>query len=443
MDADRHHQGKRSGTSPRGQQETTLAANAASLYLAHFLGLLAPLITVPYLARVLRPEGWGLVVFAQSFGAWLYLFLEYGFDLSGTRAVARVRNDPTGLSRVTAGVQSAKLLLFLCLSPLILMAAFLAPLFRQHPEYLLWAWLFAAARGLFPNWFFFGQERMKAPAFAEAGAKVLAAAGVFVFVRCPEDGWRVLALQAVAMATAVFWLTVQMHREMPLRWSGITLALRTLRHSVGVFIFRSSTGFYVQGSAFLLGLLTTPVAVAFFGGADRIVRAVVALLQPLSQAFFPRISRLMVKDRKEAGRVLRLSLLAIGGLGLTMGTVTFVLAPFLVRVLLGPGYEQAVPILRLLASLPAIIGVGTVFGIQWALPAGFDRPFYLLVLFAGALNLVLAVLLVPSLNAMGMAVSVVSAEFLVAAGLVVVFRINGGKLWPLSPGQVRRAGQGP
>ena len=64
-----------------------MAANATALYAAHIAGLVVPLLTIPYLARVLRPTGWGLVVFAQSFGAWLALVMEYGFDLSGTRAV--------------------------------------------------------------------------------------------------------------------------------------------------------------------------------------------------------------------------------------------------------------------------------------------------------------------------------------------------------------------
>ena len=62
-----------------------MARDAAVLYVAHALALLVPLATIPYLARVLGPHAWGLVVFSQSLGAWLALVIEYGFDLSGTR----------------------------------------------------------------------------------------------------------------------------------------------------------------------------------------------------------------------------------------------------------------------------------------------------------------------------------------------------------------------
>ena len=204
-----------------------------------------------------------------------------------------------------------------------------------------------------------------------------------------------------------------------------------LKKSAGIFVFRGSSGLYMQANAFVLGLITSPAVVGLFGGAEKIVRAGISLLQPLSQAFFPRVSHSAVKDLEEAGRLLGLSLVWIGGLSLIMGATSFLASPILVNSLLGPGYESAVPILQALSVLVPIIGVGTVFGIQWALPLGFELPFSALVLLAGALNLVLAFLLVPRFGGMGMASSVVTAEALVAGGLVVLFLRRGGSFWPL------------
>lgn len=408
-----------------------LAENATTLYVAHFVGLVVPLVTIPYLARVLRPESFGLVVFAQSFGMWLVLVLEYGFDLSGTRSVARVLADGGELDDVVAGVQSAKILVFLLSIPLVVGALWLVPLFSENPEYLLWAWLFAGARGFLPNWFFFGQERMAPPAFLEAGGRVLAAAGIFLLVHEPRDGWRVLALQAVGMGGAVAWLTFLMHREVPFPRLRVTRALRTLREAFGIFVFRSSSGLYMQANPFILGLLAPTQVVAFFGGAEKIVRAAVALIQPLSQTFFPRLSHLVTKDTRKAGGIFRVTVFSIVGLGLIMGLTTFVAAPVLVKLLLGPGYEEAVPVLRILAVLPPVIGVGTAFGIQWALPVGLERPFYSLVIAAGVVNVGLAVLLVPGFGGEGMALAVLAAEVLVAAGLLSLFRLKGGSFRPL------------
>ena len=413
-----------------------LAGDAVALSAAHVLGLVVPFLTIPYLARILRPEGFGLLLFAQSFGLWLVLVIEFGFDLSGTRIVSRIRGNPTRLAEVVLGVQSAKMLALLLTIPFAVAAFIAVPLFRDNPIYLLWGFLFAGARGLSPNWYFFGQERMIAPAFLEAGGKVVAAIGVFLLVKIPEDGWRVLALQALGMGAAVAYMTRWMYSEVSWVRPSLRAGFHMLKKSAGIFVFRGSSGLYMQANAFVLGLLTNPAVVGLFGGAERIIRAGISMLQPLSQAFFPRVSHSVVKDLEEAGRLLWLSLVWIGGLSLIMGATSFLAAPILVNILLGPGYESAVPILRALSVLVPIIGVGTVFGIQWALPWGFELPFSGLVVLAGALNLVLAFLLVPQFGGMGMAWSVVAAEALVACGLVVLFLRKGGSLWPFQMASV-------
>lgn len=417
---------------------SVLAGNVAALYGAHLVGMAVPILTIPYLARVLRPEGWGVVVFAQSFAAWLILVLEFGFDLSGTRAVARVRAADDERTRVVAGIQGAKALVLVIASAGTGALFFLVPLFRGYPSILFWAWAYAVLRGLSPFWYFLGQERMRTPAVLDAVTKVLAAAGIFVWVHSPADGWRVLALQAGGAGVSLAIMTTWLYREVTPLIPSLALTSATLKDAVGVFIFRASSGLYIQANAFVLGLMTTPQVVAFFGGAEKIVRAAINLLHPLSQALFPRLSLLVVADPIAARRVFRWCLAGMLALGLAMGVTAFWAAGPLVALFLGPGYEAAVPVLRILAVLPPVVAVGTVFGIHWALPMGFDRPFYRLVLAGGALNLTLAVVLAPRFGAPGMAFSVVAADVLVSAGLLLLFWSQKDKRSPLRSGQLER-----
>jgi len=420
-----------SGSILRRGIRSKLAGDTLTLSTAHLVGLLTPFITVPYLARVLRPEGFGILIFAQSFGLWLVLVVEFGFDLSGTRVVSRIRQDSHSLAKTVLGIQSAKIIVLFLVIPLVITAFFTVPLFAENPAYLIWGFLYAGSRGLSPNWYFLGQERMAVPAFLEASGKVLATLGVFLLVHSPEDGWRVLALQAFGLGSATFCMTLWMHSEVPWARPSLMAGFRTLKESTGIFVFRGASGLYMQANAFILGLLVAPSVVGFFGGAERIVRAAISLLQPLSQAFFPRVSHSVLKDTTEAGRLLQLSFFWIGGLGVVMGLTSFLAAPVLVNLLLGPGYDTAIPILQVLSVLAPIIGVGTVFGIQWALPMGLEFQFSVLVLFAGVLNILLALILVPSLEGMGMAGSVVIAEALVVVGLILLFKRKGGRFWPL------------
>jgi PST family polysaccharide transporter len=426
---------------------SVVAQNTLALYAIQIAGFALPLITIPYLARTLRPEGWGLVVFVQSFAAWLALVLEYGFNLSATRWIARDRDNRGYVASVVAGVLGAKCILALLIVVVAGFAAWVVPAFRLHPWLVFWAAAIALVQGFSPFWYFLGTERMRGPAALEVVARVAATAGIFLWVRDPEDGWIVLALQAV---TGLFWVgaaTYWLYREVPFVRIGFRDARSTLRAAVGLFLFRSASGVYTLANSFILGLFAGPGIVGIYGGADKIVRVVVSLLHPVSQALYPRMSQLAVIDRERAGSLARVSLVAVGGAGLMLGAVTAVVAPFLVRVLLGAGYESVVPVLRVLAFLPPVIALGTVLGIQWALPLGLDRPFYALVMGAGVLNVLLAMILVPSYGALGMAGAVVTTESFVVVGLLWVSwrhqsggHQSGGGLWGSRAVEIARRG---
>src|SRR6478672_7957938 len=114
----------------------SLIQNTSALFGAQALALLVPLLTVPYLARTLRPEGWASVLVAQALGNWLILLIEYAFDLSGTREVARARTAPETMSHVVAGVQGAKLALVPLAALLVLVVLWTYPALRGQGRLL-------------------------------------------------------------------------------------------------------------------------------------------------------------------------------------------------------------------------------------------------------------------------------------------------------------------
>jgi PST family polysaccharide transporter len=402
-------------------QRHTLARNLGALFGGHAVGLVVPLLVVPYLARVLRPEGWAPVLVAQALAAWLILLMEFGFDLSATRAVAQTRATPESLPNVVLGVQSAKLFLVPVTCAACALAILALPTLRAEPWLLGSTLSYALLRGLNPFWYFQGQERLRRAAVVEATTKALAALACFLVVRAPADGWRVVALQAVFSGISLAILTMWMMREVPMRRPSIPLARGALSDSVRLFAFRASAGLYTQANALILTTLASATTVAYFGGAERVVRAAVNLLQPLTQALFPRLSFLTAADPSAAQRAVVRSLAGIGSFAGVLALATAFGAPLLVRVLLGPGYDAAIPVLRALSPLPLLVGVGTVLGLYWAIPFGFERAFLAIVLAAGLANLALALLLAPRFGALGMAAAVVLSEGLVATALAVLY----------------------
>jgi PST family polysaccharide transporter len=408
----------------------SLFHNMLSLYGVQIASYFIPLITVPYLARVLGAGGWGLVAFAQAFGFYLALLGQYGFDLSATREVARYRNDREKLTEILAGVQGAKLLLAIGCLFVAALASLSVRVFREHPA-LLWAGMFWTIPQVFSMmWFFQGFERMRLVAALDIAGKALATVLIFVVIRRPDDGWKVLAVQGLGFFFSLAIGLWCVYRDFPFRmptWVGVREALRM---GWSMFLFRSSMSLYTTGNAFILGLFVSPQLVGYYAGAEKISKALLGLLNPVSLTLYPRLSHLVHQSRERAARLARIGVMVMGGGGVLMGGVIFLGAPLLVHLVLGRNFEAAVPVLRILALLAPLISLSNVFGIQWMLPLGMDRAFNTIILLAGVINVILAVILAPVYSDIGMAWAVVSAEAFVTGGIYLLLRWQ--KLDPMS-----------
>ncbi len=124
-------------------------------------------------------------------------------------------------------------------------------------------------------------------------------------------------------------------------------------------------------------------------------------ISPITQTFYPRIAHLMSNDKAQAMRTGRFSVWLTVGTGVAAGVVLFASAPWLVRLLLGRGFENSIPVLRLFSLLPALIAGSNVLGIQWMFSLRLDKEVNVIITSAGALNLVLALLLTPRYHQMG------------------------------------------
>jgi len=410
-----------------------LARNVASLYGVQFANYLLPLATIPYLTRVLGPGTWGLVAFAQAFGAYASVGIEYGFSLSATREVAKNRDSRSELANLLAGVMGAKLLLAAGAVALALLIEPWVPLFREHPIFLWAAVFWAVAQSFSMLWYYQGLERMRLIAVLDVIGKALATAGIFILVRHPFDGWKVLGLQGAGSLLSVATATAIVYREIPIRLPRWSLVRHTLRMGWSMFLYQSSMNLYGAGNSFILGLFASPEAVGFYAAAEKIARALMGLLVPIHQSLYPRLSRLVEHDRPVANRLAKFSMFVMSSTGTLLSLAAFLGAPWIVPIVLGKSFVASVPVLRIMAPLPLLDAVGTMLGILWMLPLGLDRQFNKVVLAAGALNLALAVVLAPRFAQVGMASAVVITEVFVV--LTLYFTLHRQGLNPLVAGQ--------
>ena len=185
-----------------------------------------------------------------------------------------------------------------------------------------------------------------------------------------------------------------------------------------MFVFRSGESLYGVQNAFILGLFASPVHVGYFASAEKISKAMFGLLNPIREALYPRLSNMAHRSPGEAAKLARIGVAIMVTGGFVLAAALFAGAPLFIRLLMGEAFAPAVTVLRILSILPILLSITHSAGLQWLIPLGLDGAVNRIILQAGALNILLAVVLAPRFTQNGMACGVVCAEAFVCFSLV-------------------------
>ncbi|MBD3824249.1 MAG: flippase [Epsilonproteobacteria bacterium] len=404
-----------------------LLANIFSLSTLQIFNYILPLITLPYLVRVLGVEQFGLLAFAMSLVLYFGVLMDYGFNLSAARSVSLHRDEREKLCEILGAVYTSKLILML-LGFMIFGALLLAvERFWEYRFIYLASFAVVAAQTLFPVWFFQGIERLKFVTLISVGSKTLFTCLLFVLVQTPADAIWVPLLNAFGFALCAAVSLYIITRKMGIALRPVSLqTLKThLQDSHAIFVSNVAISLYTVSTTFILGLFTNNTVVGYYAAADRIIQAFKSLLMPLSQSIYPHISHKLKSSQEEALHFIRKSAkyltLALGGLSLFIS----IAAPWLVRILLGDGYEASVILVQIMSPLPLIIGLSNLFGIQTMVNFGKKEAFKKILWSAAMIGIALSFILVPLFAEIGSAIGVLITEIFVTLMMFLYLQKNG------------------
>jgi PST family polysaccharide transporter len=400
----------------------TWIKTALALYVVQFSNYALQLATIPLLARRLGPDGWGSLAVAQAFALYLSLLIGYGFDFSGSREIAICPDCTQRHAELFAGISCAKIMLAILGSLMGIAVYSWVPTLAHQPVLVASAVAWGVTVGLTPNWYFLGKERMRLVATLDAVGKAITSVAIFFFVRSRHDGWKMLAVQSVCCGVGILITSRQVYRELPFcfpRWEFVKQALQM---GWMMFIYRTSGTLNAVGNAMVLSFFALPAQVGYYSAGEKIYKAFVFALWPLTQALYPRLSRLYQDDGPGAARLLRLSFFITVGLGLSFGAIAMLFAPVLIRLLMGPGFQPAIPILRIFAILLPLTCINFILGIQCMVPVGLDRAYSVVTVLGSVVNLGLALLLGPHFGYFGMAWALVGGEAFAVLGFYICLR---------------------
>lgn len=344
-----------------------LLKNTLMLYLLTFSGYLFSFLTVPYQTRILGPEIYGALGFAQACSVYAQLFLDFGFLLSATEDAANHREEPEVLSGILSAVLGGKLLLGAAGLAVMTMLCAAVPVFRE--DWLLHElfYLSAFSNALLPDFLYRGLEKMDAIAYRTVAVKLFFTAAVFVFLRSEADYYAVPILNALGGAGACAWAYADVRKRLGVklvraRGRDVYLALR---RSAPFFLSRIATTVYGAANTVILGLIA-PMGgtLGYYTSAEKLMTTARSAVSPIADSLYPY----MVKNRDFA--LVKKLLLILMPLIIAGCTLVGIFAEPFCAVLFGEEFRESGALLRLLLPVVAVSLPTYVFGFPVLSPMG-------------------------------------------------------------------------
>ncbi|WP_427113980.1 oligosaccharide flippase family protein [Megasphaera sueciensis] len=372
--------------------------------------LILPIITIPYLSRVIGAEGLGKYAFALSVVTYFTMIAFLGMNNYGQRTIAYVRNqDIYTLSATFWGLFIVKLVL-----STIVLFMYLVFIFFCFSNIFLYVILAMEIVTVSCNvdWFFQGIENFRVLAVRNIFIRTLATISIFLFVKTSND----FVIYVLCMTFADFLSTASM---LPLLTTYICkvhfIDIHCWKHVVGsfrLFIPQIAMTIYLVMDKTILGVLSnSPMEVGFYDQAHKLVLVLLTIVTSLGTVMSPQISFLYANKNYEGIlRNLRYSFHIVGCLAIPMIFGIFLVANIFVPFFFGNGFDQVIPLLKIFSFLLLAIGLSNILGSQYLIPIGREHLLTISVTIGAIINVFFNIVLIPAYASLGSTIASVIAE---------------------------------
>lgn len=344
-----------------------LMSNILSLGLFQVVGYVFPLITMPYLARVLGVNNIGKIAFASAVVVFFQTLVDYGFNFTATRDIAIQRDDNKKLSNIYSSVMCCKLLLLIVSAVILLLLIFFIPTIREEWKLFLATFLMLPGYAMFPEWLFQGLEQMKYITILNIVSKIFFTIAVFVFIDSEDD----YVLQALLtslgfiLSGIIAMYIIQYKMKVNLYWVSMKQTIATLKGSTDVFLNQLAPNLYNSFSVMLLGFFCGSKANGLFEAGNKLISIADRLLNVIARAFFPYLSRNISKYNIYVK--LHFSLICFTSI------ILFIFAESFIRIMYSEDFIDAVWVLRILSISMIFLGLSHIYGVNYLVIKGKDR----------------------------------------------------------------------
>lgn len=383
--------------------------------------MLAPLLTTPYVSRVLGPHESGINSYTNSWVTVFYLIGQMGITLYGNRQVAYYRDNKYERSRTFWGIETLQLLTITLVLIAYLFAVFLFSTTFQKFYLLQTFWIIAA--GVDVSWYFMGMEDFKKTVTRNTIVKLISIALIFSLVKTSDDLWKYILLLGLAQLGGNITLWPYLKKSIqwvtPKEWK----PFQHFYPSLLLFIPTITTQIYLFVNQLMLGKISNQTALGQYNYADKIVKLVLAVVTATGTVMLPHVASKFANG-DVAG--IRTSLYR------SFDFVTSMAVPLMFGLMavsdkfaiwfLGPKYVETGQMIFFEAPVIVFIAWSNVTGTQYLMPVNRVQEYTASVTCGAIVNIIANALLILPFAGQGAAVATTISEFFVTATQLILIR---------------------
>ena len=400
----------------------SLKKNYAYNMIYQVMQMILPLITAPYVSRILGTEGVGSFSFTRSVAYYFLLLGMLGINNHGNRSISRVREDKEKTDRTFFELYSVQL----CISVIFLAAYILAFIVFNHNDKLLYVaqlpYVLSACFDI--NWLFFGLEEFKITVTRKVVIKLFTTVGVFMLVKKPDDVILYAWIMNIGYFVGQCYLWIGIRKYVSFCRTDIKESFKKhIKPLLVLFIPILATSIYRVMDKVMIGSFRSYSDVGLYENADKIVMVCLGVITAWGNVMLPRISNLVAKNNIEQCRIyLKKSMQFINCITMAMSFGICAVANRFVIIFYGNEFAGSGIILSGLSFTLVFIGWSNTFRNQVLIPLENDK-YYVEAIVAGAvINLIINASLIPLLGSLGAMIGTMTAELTVAVCQIVPMR---------------------
>lgn len=401
----------------KSKEGKALAENVFYLTLLQVSNYIFPLITIPYLARVLGVAGVGKVAFASAVIVWIKTISDWGFNSTAVRDLSQKRKDKSAVEQIFSNVFWARCLLTLLSFIVLLILIIVLPTFRENATILLVSFLSVIGHVISFSFFFQGMEQMKYSTILGVFSKALFTIAVFVFVKDENDYLLQPLLSSLGTMIAggiALYIIISQFKITILKPNGKEV-IAAIKGSTDVFINTLMPNFYNNFSAILLGMYGGPSANGIYDAGKKLTNICNSILHAISRAFFPFLSRRSDKHTAFAW----INIIIAG----TCSLLIFIFAPQIIHLFYGEKFMDGVIVTKITSIALFFVIMDYVYAQNYLIANHYDRLVRNIAIIVSLIGFAIAFPLISNYGYVGAAITYTVSSVLIG-GIPMVISIR-------------------